>query len=229
MESESGDPSLTKRGIEETLEGLEEDRKALLATAERMARAYGATLYAFDVFANGAIARSLALAKGFREMIVQRNLVCAGALVRLQLDTALRMTAGWSVDNPHAFAMSVARGERIDRMKDRHGNRLLDKKLVENVAKDHPWVPKVYEVASDFIHLSDRHLARAFGLTDDGKRFSTCVSSDDPPGLDDSYVEAIVYFRKATHLLLHYLEGWVYTKENPDVVSQMKQDMEGPI
>jgi hypothetical protein len=228
MDSKSDDPSLSKCVIQETLEGLEEDRKALLATAERMARAYGATLYPFDVFANGAVARSLALAKGFRQMIVQRNLVCAGALVRLQLDTALRVTAGWSVDDPHAFAMAVARGERIDRMKDRHGNRLLDKTLVENLAKDHPWVPKVYEVASDFIHLSDRHLARAFELNDDGKRFSICVSSEDPPGLDDSYVEAITYFRKATDLLLHYLEGWVFTKENPDVVSQMKREMERP-
>jgi hypothetical protein len=217
----------THLAIEAALKELDEERKALLAVAERMARANGASLYPFDILANGAVARSLALAKGFSEMIRQRNLACAGALVRLQLDTALRLTAGWLVEDPHAFAMQVLGGTRINTLKDREGKTLLDHRLVENVAGDHPWVPKVYKLASDFVHLSERHLWRTFGLTADGRGFSVCVSSEDPPGLDDSYLEAIRYFRKSIHLLLHYLEGWVFIKDNPAIARQMKQDAEG--
>jgi hypothetical protein len=215
---------LTNR-IEESLKELEEDRKALLAAAERMAQAYGASLYPFDVLANGAIARSLSLTKGFSEMIRQHNLACAGALVRLQLDTALRLTAGWLVDNPHDFAMKVLSGTRIDRLKDRDGQRLRDQRLVEAASAEHPWVPNVYAVASDFVHLSDKHLWRAFGLTADKTHFSIVVSSEDPPGLEDSYLEAIRCFRKSTHLLLHYLEGWICTKDNPAIIQQLKQSM----
>lgn len=219
----TGADSNSKSRIDESLEELEGDRKALLSVAERMARAHGASLYPFDVLANGAIARSLSLTKGFAEMIRQRNLACAGALVRLQLDTALRFTAGWLVDNPHDFAMKVLSGTQIDRLKDRDGNRLRDKRLREGVSSAHPWVPEVYAVASDFIHLSDKHLWRAFGLTADKTRFSIVVSSEDPPGLEDSYLEAIRCFRESTYLLLHYLEGWVFTKDNPAIIRQIKQ------
>jgi hypothetical protein len=226
-EPHRGEDAGSKLAIEESLKAIDEDRHALLVVAERMARAHGASLYPFDVLANGAIARSLALSKGFTELIRQRNLVCAGALVRLQLDTALRFTAGWLVDDPHDFAMKVLEGMRINKLKDRDGKDLHDRRLVESAAGEHPWVRSVYDVASDFVHLSDRHMWRAFGLADDGTQFRITVSSEDPPGLEDSYMEAIKYFRESTHLLLHYLEGWIFTKDNPSLIRQMKLDREG--
>ena len=70
----------------------------------------------------------------------------------MQLDTALRFYAGFIVHEPHEFAMNVLKGDRIDKMKDKDGNRMTDRYLVTQLANEYPWVEEVYERASNYVH-----------------------------------------------------------------------------
>ena len=87
-------------------------------------------MYMMDFFAIGAIKRNVGTARAFRAMIESWNLVCARALLRMHIDTALRFSAAWLVQDPHSFASQLLGHERIDRMRDSNGRRMTDAYLV---------------------------------------------------------------------------------------------------
>src|SRR5687768_12821665 len=86
---------------------LDKTENDLLQAGNAMFEAYGGTLYGVDLLAAGAINRGLAHTAGFRTMVQQRNLICAGSILRLQIDSALRFYAVFLVDKPHEFALEV--------------------------------------------------------------------------------------------------------------------------
>ena len=148
-------------------------------------------------------------------MIRQRNLTCAGALLRLQLDTALRLSAGFIVDDPHEFAIQVLDGHRIDRMKDRNGKVMTDRHLVNELAEDYPWVPSVYESTSGYVHMSRAHILNTLEVIDgDTGIIGIKMSSRDHNLPDDVYIEAAETFRSCTRILVRYIYGWIVSKEN---------------
>ena len=192
-----------------------------------MLEAYGRALYGFDLLAIAAAKRSIALSVGFRTMIRDQNLICAGAILRLQLDTALRIFAGFIVDNPHDFAIAVIEGKRINKMKDQNGRFMTDHYLVTELVRKYPeyqWIKSTYEETSNYIHFSDTHF------------FSTLDrdNHEDQPGLritieardngipDNIYHNAITTFHNSTEILVRFIEGWIFTKDNPEKISAMK-------
>ena len=213
--------------IEAALAKVEADAKAMFELAGNMLRAYGGAMYGFDFLANAAVNRSLAVSSGFRTMIREQNLICAGALVRLQLDTVLRFFAGFIVDQPHEFALKVLEGNRIDRMKDKDGNLMKDRHLVTQLAKEYPWVEEVYERASNYIHLSETHIFSTLSKIDqDAGKYRLKIGSLDRTFPDEVYIDAINTFRACTYIIARYIDGWTYTKDNPKMVAQMRQILE---
>jgi hypothetical protein len=89
--------------LEESLAKLVPLDEAHLELGKQMFNAFGGALYGMDLLAAGALNRSKAHIAGFRQLIEAKNLICAGALLRLQLDTALRFHAAFLVEQPHDF------------------------------------------------------------------------------------------------------------------------------
>ena len=213
--------------IEAVLAKVEADEKVMLGLAANMIKAYGGAIYGFDFLAIGAANRSLALSAGFCSMIRERNLICAGALLRLQLDTSLRMFAGFIVENPHEFAIAVLDGKRIPRMKDRYGNLMTDRHLVIQLAEEYPFVQSVYDKTSDYVHMSGTHIHSTLEDMDgDQHEFSIKIGSRDKIFSDTVYIDAVNTFRECTKILARYLEGWTWTKNNPEKVTQLKEHRE---
>ena len=213
--------------IEAALANVKADEKAMIDLAAGMLMAHGGDVYGLDFLANAAMNRALALSSGFRTMIQQKNLICAGALVRLQLDTALRFFAAFIVDKPHEFAMKVLEGVRIDRMKDKYGNPLTDRHLVNELAKEYPWVQEVYSRASNYVHLSGTHIFSTLSMEERGSgKIGVKVSHLDQTFPDKVYIDAIDTFRQCTRLFSLHAEGWTFTKDNPEMVAQMRQELE---
>ena len=211
--------------IEAALAKVDVDGKRMMKLEGNMLRAYGGAFYGLDFLANAAVNRSLALSSGFRTMIREKNLICAGALVRLQLDTALRLFAGFIVDEPHEFAMKVFKGNRIDRMKDKDGNRMTDRYLVTQLANEYPWVEEVYERASNYVHLSATHIFSTLSKIDpDAGKYQLEIGSHDRTFPDEVYIDAINAFRACTLILAEHVHGWIFTKDNPEKVAQMRQN-----
>ena len=71
-----------------------------LRLGKEMFEAFGGAMYGMDLLAAGALNRSKAHIAGFSTLIKAKNLICSGALLRLQLDTAMRFFAAFLVERP---------------------------------------------------------------------------------------------------------------------------------
>ena len=58
-------------------------------------------LFQFDLLVSAVLNRSLALMNGFQLLIINNNYICAAHLVRLHLDSLMRLSAAWLVDDPN--------------------------------------------------------------------------------------------------------------------------------
>lgn len=207
---------------------VEREEKALLDRALAMMQAHDGDMYPYDLLANAALNRAIALSSGFRSLIRDRNLICAGAILRLQLDTALRFYAGFIVDDPHEFAGAVLKGEHVRRLKDQSGQLMTDRYLVQQLGKELPWVEELYEQTSGYIHLSSTHILSTFdGIHDREKRtINIKIGVTDCQFPDSMYLNAISALRSCTELLSRHIDGWIFTKNNPDVVAKLRSERE---
>ncbi len=104
-----------------------------------------------------AIQRSLALIDGFSLMVEQRNVLCAAPLVRMQIDSVMRLFACQLVDDPNVVYNHLLEDKPLHKLKSRDGNDLRDAYLIKRLGKGYPWLETVYEGTSGFIHLSVYH------------------------------------------------------------------------
>lgn len=209
--------------IKAGLTKIDARRNAHLDLGLQMLKAYSGALYGLDMLAVGAIKRSMAHCSGFCMLIEKWNFVCAASIVRLQLDNALRFYAAFLVDKPHDFAVSVLGGTPIRKLRDRHGKFMRDDYLVECLSKEYPWIPRVYKETSGYIHLSEKHIFNAIaGVQDKDRSVKIEISSEDIDFPEWIYLEAIDAFVASTDIFLRYLKGWIFTKDNPQVVETYK-------
>lgn len=140
----------------------------------------------------------------------------------MQLDTALRFYAAFLVEKPHDFALEVLKGIRIDKLQDINGNRLTDSHLVKLLSQEFPWVKRVYQATSGYIHLSGTHIHHTINEIREDRKFSVKLSPKDRDLPDTLYTEAIEAFIESIKLLLKYIDGWIFTKNNPQLVAEVR-------
>jgi hypothetical protein len=178
-------------------------RKAA-ASAERKADISHA-----DMFAMGALRRTLAQSQGFRDLLAAKNFPCAAGILRMQIDTAMRVNALRLVTKRDECCKAVLGGTQFNRLKDTAGNKLTDAYLRQKLAEHHPWISRVYEQTSDFIHLSGRHFYNSIATTDEESRtVRFIISGKDPPRSDETYFEIVDTFFEATKLVSLLLLGY---------------------
>lgn len=186
----------------------------------------GADLSQADFFIFGALRRTLAQARGFRDLIKARNFPCAAAILRLQLDTAMRVNALSLVEDPDAACKAVLDGEQFNRLKDRDGNKLSDAHLRKKLSETNPWIGPVYERTSNFVHLSGKHFEVSIARTDDETRIAYFqISGHDPQRPNETYYEAVDTFFEATKLAgMLLLAFWMARHQREAVLASMKKD-----
>lgn len=196
----------------EAVSRLREHRGQLLDLCKEMLRP-GSMMYHTDLFAIGAAKRCICLVDGFCTLVENWNLVCARALLRLQIDTALRFSAVTLVEDQEAFVQAVLKDERIDRMKAKSGERLTDSYLVEAFKAKAPWLPEVYRRTSGFIHLSGQHIfSAAEGFDDEARSISWGIGSIDDHMPVVSWVEVVECFDESTVMFMNALRSWIAAK-----------------
>lgn len=203
------------------IEGLTDLHLSLLA---EMLKADGGKMFPLDMLASAAVKRSMALCAGFSSLVRSRNYTCSASLLRLQIDSCLRFFAAFIVEKPHDFAHEVFRGKPIRKMKDRDGNLLTDRHLVDTLGKKYEWMPRVYEATSGFIHLSERHIFTVFQATEGEGNVSLSVGAKDEDIPIELWVELADGFLASTDALFEYLKGWTITKQNPGAVRKYAEE-----
>lgn len=201
--------------VNHLLSCMDADREVLLDYYKSGHAQTGGNLYAMDMFVLGAVKRTLSLTAAMKVMIQTWNLLAARTLLRTHIDTALRFSAAWLVDDPEDFAVKVMEGQRIDLMK--HGKeRMKDSYLIKTLASDYPWLEVVYQNLSGYIHYSSAHVTSSlFNIREEGK-FSFRLSESDLTFPEQSWIEVLECFRETTGILFFRISGYVESKNTVD-------------
>jgi hypothetical protein len=211
--------------IRTRIDKLRADSNKYKELGEKMFKADGGTLYHFDIYVCSVLHRALNLTLGFCDLLENRNIMCAGPLLRLQIDNCLRLYAGFIVRDPHKFAMEVLEGKKISSLKDENGKLMKDYYLVDQLSLDAPWVKSVYKETSGYIHFSDKHIFNSVrALNEENREIEMKITKFDQNITDKLYNEAIDVFDSATELLMKYINGWIFTKDNPEFVQFVKDE-----
>ena len=174
-------------------------------------------------FHYGIANRTLAQTRAFKQCVEDRNGLVVTALLRLQLDTALRLYALFWVADPNKFAEEVFKGKHIDHLKAADGELLRDKYLRSKLVATYPWVETVYKQTSGSIHFSNRHIFDALEVSDETTGACTLrLGPNKPNQTIEDYAECIAAFQHINMIILAAVQDWlerfdafVGTKVNP--------------
>ena len=200
--------------VELLLLELEADMARMRKVIVEVVTPSGSPMYPLDFLAFAAAKRHASTTSAFIAMVRSWNMVIARALLRIHIDTSLRFSAVWHVAEPHTFATDVLKGERIDKMKTRAGQRLTDSHLVDLHKEQHPWLPAVYKHLSGYVHFSGAHISDSItGLGEEDQTVQFLISDQDLKFPEFSWVEVLECFRESTSILGNFLQGWGATKK----------------
>ena len=116
----------------------------------------GESLISADICFCAFMDRSIRLASGFILMLENRNLTCAGALLRLQMDNCLRLFALSIAEDEETAINTILEGGNIGKLKDKNGEKMTDGHLKDELEKYDDRFPAVYDNTSGFIHFSSK-------------------------------------------------------------------------
>jgi hypothetical protein len=206
----SAEPTLSLAQRLAKIEAFEKDLLGQFATMF----AADDTLYVTDMFVMGALRRTIAQASGFRRLLSERNFPSAAGLLRMQIDTAMRINALRLVANRDDFCRSLLfENGRFNRSNDARGNRMTDAYLRGRLAEDHPWVSPVYEWCSDYVHLSGRHFYNSVAaMNDDTHTMSLFIGAEDPKRQESDYYEVVESFLGATEIAAGLMLGYLHAR-----------------
>ncbi|KAB2878776.1 hypothetical protein F9K33_12050 [bacterium] len=109
-----------------------------------------------DIFVIGSGQRTIYLIDGFLDSILKGNFVCTAPIIRMNLDTLLRIIFIMKHGTEEILSQFVE-GKAFRNIKDQDGRKLTDQRLREYARPHYKWIDPVYEQTSDFVHLSSRH------------------------------------------------------------------------
>ncbi|NIY71826.1 hypothetical protein HCZ30_05180 [Marivivens donghaensis] len=159
-------------------------------------------------FILGASQRTLAQSRGFRSMIEAKNFPSAAILLRTQIDTAMRINGLKYLHSTESQLSEVFKGTKnfrqlLSRQKTVKGHAvpMYDKKMLEWLMADEPWIEPIYHSTSDFVHLSFRPLIASIQeLDDDTGDINFAITGEDIVTGEHDYYEICDAFFDVTKL-----------------------------
>lgn len=194
---------------------LRNTSKIHLDLLAKILRADGGNIFGVDLVVCAVIQRSLSLIDGFATMVECRNVLCAAPLIRLQLDSIIRLYACWLVDDPHSIALHLLEKGSLKKIKSRDGKSLTDRYLHQEASKVYPWLSRVYEKTSGFVHLSSPQMLSFVRSIDAPERTAhVSIQTVGPQWDEGDILETVDAFTEATKALLHLCRSWLTTKDS---------------
>ena len=175
----------------------------------------GESLFKEDLYFLAAINRCLDLIDGFIELIDNRNLTCAGALLRLQMDNCMRTYAVFIADNKDEVVNCIISGERIDNLTDNTGQKLKDWYLKKQLNNLDNRFQQVYDQASGYIHLSTKAFYQTI-VSAEGNTIETQIGHGLPDKYNVTLIEGIQAFIHFTKLFYKIIEAVADSKRRFD-------------
>jgi hypothetical protein len=199
--------------LTQTVTKLEQINDHCIDMARELVQAYPATYY-FDLYNMSCLNRTLNLNRGFISQIRDNNFIAASPLVRINIDTLLRLFAPNLIDyNIDDFAKDILSGTALDSLKDNQNQKMKDTHLANELTKQKgfEWVKVVYSWGNSSVHHSEKHILAANKI--EPEKIIDIVRKTDEFIADEQKVLATEYMIKITEAILHFVSHWVIQKK----------------
>ena len=196
---------LSLKDLIDSLNGVEGQSKDLFV------HLFTGNIYPLDLFIGGILNRVLNLNASFVLLLEHHHYLSAASLVRVQLDTLMRLNSINLVSEPQELASKVLEGIQINTLVDKEGNLMRDGYLKKKLSEFIPWSKNVYDKTSGFIHFSDSHIF-ANMKSGTGRNIQMSLSSKDFYIPDVAKLEATICMIEINRNILNVISGYVSTK-----------------
>jgi hypothetical protein len=190
-----------------------------LSLVETLMKADGGTIYIWDLLVLAVVQRSLDLLDGFDSMMKSGNYRLAASLIRMQIDSAMRLYSIWLVEKPEAVVTQLLKGEPLARLKARDGEKLRDQYLHKQLSQKYPWVSGAYSVTCEYVHLSRPHMLSIGKPNGDGMDFEIGGRRglDWAPQCKENLIHAFEQATTGLADLVRAIIEWKKRRPNPPV------------
>lgn len=165
-----------------------------------------------DMLAMAVLNRSLNLIKAFELLVNNGGFIVAAAILRMQLDNALRFGAVTSsVDDPHGVAAELLNGKKLSALLDKNKKLMKDGYLWDQFVSRKPKFDGIYETTSGYIHLSKEHVSHFIQRSPqlaDGKRMINIGDEDDYLTVEQR-LDLVESFAHVSFEALESVKSWV--------------------
>ncbi|GAB5426804.1 MAG: hypothetical protein Devi2KO_02630 [Devosia indica] len=173
----------------------------------------GSELSDIEWYSLCAVIKSGAHAQAFCRAIRERNTVAAGAMLRLQMDVAMRLNGLKYFVDIEAAGASLMAGVSYRSIPSKIG-KLFDATLIEKLNADHPWVKGVYDGGNEDVHLSRTVIMRKMKRVG-GMLFFNLRPTDEHVSEQD-YFHLVDTFFITLRLTRDLLASFLATRPGPD-------------
>ncbi|MCQ4265582.1 hypothetical protein [Stutzerimonas stutzeri] len=212
--------------MEEKLSTLEEISKEFETIGQELFEACKGQLFPADAILLASCNRALQVLHGFTLIVNNGGYSCGVALLRLQLDSVLRLYGITITKDPHDTANKIISGEKLSKIKDKTGEKLSDGYLVSLLAKQNPWLKHVYSLCSGYIHLSDasfHHLLKKSEPVPESNERGFYIGSDESEIEMKQRIELIQAFIVATKGIQEITTQWTASRDQFGLAKNLKK------
>lgn len=185
----------------------------------------GESLCMEDLFFCASVDRCMRLIDGFIPMLQDRNLTCAGVLLRMQMDNCMRTYAAFIAEDRNAAVQCVIDGNPIKNLKDTNGKKMTDGHLKDEITKIDSVFSKVYDNASGYVHLSEKAFYQTVEKCVDN-RLEFQIGQPLPEKRNDPLLESADAYIHFVKLHFKMLQAVVESKERFDAVQSEREAQE---
>lgn len=195
------------------LEGQLKKIEQVAAELQKIPHAYlgphGGKIPDIGWYVLAAIKKTTSLTHAFCLLVRARNTLTAAALIRLQLDTALRISGLSLVDDLEVAGTHLMNDGNYRGLKSRDGRPLHDRLLHRNLNEHYPGVTAVYEATSSYVHLSAAHIKTGLLACEGTSALVFHLNGADDPKSDEKLTEIVDSFEQATRLTADMIEDFL--------------------
>ncbi|MBD8065176.1 hypothetical protein IC608_06795 [Devosia sp. PTR5] len=173
----------------------------------------GSILEQVEWYSLAAVTKSTSNAHAFCSLVEQRNTIAASAIVRMQIETAMRMFGLTLVADVEAAGDHLMEGKKYGQLRARDGTKLADKILHERLSAEYEWVTKAYEDTSAFVHLDGENIRSKLVHLSMGAFFN--LSGVDAQRPEHAYFHLADTFFIALRMTRNILADFLATRPQP--------------
>ena len=198
-----------ENNLKKHLSELDAEGDQLIQVGKILLESFGIT--EFTIFCIAILNRTINLNRGYISLLNEENYIAAAPLVRLNLDSLLRVFASTQSEFDYEkFANEVRNGKKISDIYDSNKKKKLrDSELVRRLKKikGFSWVKDGYNIGSGFVHFSHQHVYS--GMKIEGQKFSGGIRKNDEFVPVKEKVAGAYYMTQCSKGIRVFIGDWI--------------------